>query len=333
MLRMQPFTAHYPTTLDDVTALLDAHGASAMICAGGTDVVPNLKHELFAPEHVIHLAHVHGLHGITEHSDKITIGSTTTIDAIASNNLLQTHAPGLCDAASHVAGPQLRRMGTLGGNLCLDTRCLYYNQTYFWREALGFCLKKDGTTCHVTQTGKRCVAASSNDTATMLICLDAKVDLVAKSGLRTLSLIDFYKADGMKNNVLSPGELLLRVHVPKADSTIKRLEGFAKLRHRSSIDYPMLSVGVRFDVDDDLQIKNARATLNALAAKPKVIQTDWLTGIRLDEATINQLADYTYARCTPLTNICDDPDWRKEMVRVYMKRACQNALARLEARA
>ena len=218
-------------------------------------------------------------------------------------------------------------MGTLGGNLCLDTRCLYYNQTHFWREALGFCLKKEGTTCHVTQTGKKCVAAASNDTATVLLCLDASVDILNQDGMRQVMLKDFYLGDGIKNNILKPNDLLVAIHVPKrTTSPVKRLEGFAKLRHRQSIDFPMLSIGVRFDIDTDEKISNAKVTINALFARPKTIQTDWLIGQSLTPDTIKQLGQYAKDRCTPLTNICDDPSWRKEMIAVYIQKACEKAL-------
>jgi 4-hydroxybenzoyl-CoA reductase subunit beta len=327
MLRMQPFTTEFPTSPGEAVSLLSRHGADAKLCAGGTDLLPNLKHELLAPKVVVSLARIPSLNHIHEHDDELVIGAMTSLDTIANDALVKTYAPSLADAAHHVAGPQLRRMGTLGGNLCLDTRCLYYNQTYFWREALGFCLKKDGTTCHVTQTGKRCVAAASNDTATVLLCLDASVDIQSPAGLRQVLLKDFYRADGEKNTILEPNELLVAVRVPKPKLQVhRRLEGFAKLRHRESIDFPMLSVGVRFDVNDALQIDYASVTLNALAARPKSIQTDWLHGKTFDNTIINELAQYAQARTTPLTNICDEPTWRKAMVSVYVRKACEKAM-------
>ncbi len=324
---MQPFHSEYPKTIEEATALLSQHGASAKICAGGTDLLPNLKHELLTPQFVISLSRVASLRGILVSENTISIGAMTTLEQIVKDKDIQRFAPSLCDAASHVAGPQLKSMGTLGGNLCLDTRCLYYNQTYFWREALGFCLKKDGTTCHVTQTGKKCVAAASNDTATILLCLDASVDILNQDGIRQIKLKDFYLGDGIKNNILKPNDLLVTVHVPKrTTSPLKRLEGFAKLRHRESIDFPMLSIGVRFDIDAQEKIAFSLVTINALFARPKTIQTDWLIGQPLTSSTIAQLGQYAKDRCTPLTNICDDPTWRKEMIAVHIKKACEKAL-------
>jgi 4-hydroxybenzoyl-CoA reductase subunit beta len=328
MLRMDPFEVEHPTTTDDVVTLLSRHGERAKLCAGGTDVVPNLKHGLHEPEVLIHLGRVQGLTGIEERDDELVIGAMTTIHDVATSAVVKRVAPSFADAAAHVAGPQLRRMGTLGGNLCLDTRCLYYNQTYFWREAMGFCLKKDGELCHVVTSGKKCVAAASNDTATALLCLDATVEVQGASGTRDVKLTDFYVAEGRHNTILEPGELLVRVRVPKRGTATKRLDGFAKLRHRESIDYPLLSVGVCFDTEDDGTVRRAAVVANAIAARPKVVNTKSLVGKKLDDALVDELVALAHKKVTPLTNISDDPAWRKDMVPVYVRRACEAARAR-----
>lgn len=328
MLRMSPFFVEHPASVEEALALLAKHGDKAKLCAGGTDLVPNLKHGLYEPEVVVHLSRVSELGGIEETYDALVLGAMTSIHEIATSDLVRQHAPGLADAASQVAGPRLRRMGTLGGNLCLDTRCLYYNQTYFWREALGFCLKKDGTQCHVVASGKNCVAAASNDTATMLLCLDAVVEIQSRKGRRKVKLPDFYVADGMKNTVLEPDELLVRVRVPKRGQSARRLEGFAKLRHRHAIDSPLLSIGVRFDVGDDDEVLDARLCVNAIAARPKLVPIAFAQGRRLDDALIDEIAKTAHKKVKPLTNIADDPTWRKEMVPVFVRRAIRAALER-----
>lgn len=194
MLRMDPFVTEMPTTVDEAVQSLVAHQAAGRvtkIVAGGTDAVPNMKHGLHEPDVVVHIGRVTGLRGVKDGGSHLEIGALTSLHDVSLDALVREHAPGLARAASLVAGPQLRRMGTLGGNLALDTRCLFYNQTHFWREALGFCLKKDGTVCHVIAGGKKCVAAASNDTATMLLCLDAEVVLQTPGGRRTLPLEEF----------------------------------------------------------------------------------------------------------------------------------------------
>ena len=300
-------------------------GPKAKICAGGTDVIPNMKHGLHEPDVLVHIGRIAGLSDVAHTGDFLEIGAGVTLHELANHPLVHEHAPGLAVAADAVAGPQLRRMGTLGGNLCLDTRCLYYNQTYFWREALGFCLKKDGSVCHVVQGGKKCVAATSNDTATMLLCLNAEVKVENQQGARWMPLPQLYKADGADNLTLLPTEMLTRVRIPKPDDAIKRKEGFAKLRHRKSIDYPMLSVGIRFDLGAEDEIIDAALVVNALAAKPREIKLAPFAGRRLDLKTAQEIAELAQKRCRPLTNICDDPDWRKEMVSVFVKKAIGNA--------
>ena len=325
MLRLDPFTVAQPATVDEAVALLAAHGDKAKVLAGGTDLLPNMKHGLHEPQVVVSIGRVRELHGVLETDDALVVGAMTTLDAIAGDARVQRWAPGLAEAASLVAGPQLRRMGTLGGNLCLDTRCLFYNQTHFWREALGYCLKKDGTVCHVVAGGKKCVAAASNDTATMLLCLDAVVELRSAAGARRVPLVDFYVPDGVKNTVLAPGELLVRVVVPKQHG---RREGYAKLRHRKAIDYPLLSVGVRFDLVDD-RVVDARVTVSALGARPNRVEVlSKAKGRALDDALIDELARLAQSRCTPLKNIADDPAWRKEMVAVLVRDAAVQARAR-----
>ena len=168
------------------------------------------------------------------------------LDEIAESLLVQRLAPALAEAAGAVGGPHHRAMGTLGGNVCLDTRCRYYNQTYFWRKALGYCLKKDGTVCHVVKGGAKCVAAASNDSAPALIALDAEIRMLGRSGERRVPARDFYTADGIKNTVLEPGEIVVRVAVPVVPG---RRSAFEKLRKRGAIDFPLLSVAARVDAD------------------------------------------------------------------------------------
>ncbi len=331
MLRMDPFLTETPTSVDEAVALLAAHqaaGRSTKVIAGGTDVVPNLKHGLFDPEVIVHIGRVPGLKGVVDDGGHLLIGALTTLHDLSVHPLVQQHASGLARAASLVAGPQLRRMGTLGGNLALDTRCLFYNQTYFWREALGFCLKKDGSLCHVVAGGKKCVAAASNDTATMLLCLDAEVVLQAPTGRRTMKLEDFYVANGIKNTVLEAVDLLVQVRVPKAAS--RRFEGYAKLRHRNAIDYPLLSVGLRVDVDGGV-VSAMRCVVSALQARPHKLPCDAWIGRAFEhrqerQDVVDGLKQLAFAKCVPVKNLADDVVWRREMVRVLVQRAFDEAI-------
>jgi 4-hydroxybenzoyl-CoA reductase subunit beta len=280
-----------------------------------------MKHGLFEPDLVVHIGRLAELSGVRESDDHIEIGALTTLQALIGHPLVRAHCPGLVKAASQVAGPQLRRMGTLGGNLALDTRCLYYNQSYFWREAVGFCLKKDGTVCHVVAGGQKCVAAASNDTATLLLCLDTTVTLRSTRGERSVALADFFVPDGVRNTILAADEILTRVRVRKAHG---QRQGFAKLRHRNSIDFPLLSVGVAVELSDG-RATSVRGVVSALQARPLRLQLGALVGRAPDAAWVAEAAATAQQRAHPMTNIADDPAWRKAMVPVMVKRAFADA--------
>ena len=236
----------------------------------------------------------------------------------------------LARAAGLVAGPQLRNMGTLGGNVCLDTRCTYYNQTYFWRAALGFCLKKDGQVCHVVPAGKRCVAAHSSDVAPVLISLEAEVEIATpgRSGLpstrRRMSVEDFFVPDGIHNNVLRRDEIVTRVRVPARSRGLSA--GYQKLRPRAAIDFPMLSVAFAARVSGGA-CRSARLVVSAIAAKPRVVSGVGaaVEGRPLDDAVAEALGELAHRQCHPLINVPYDSDYRHEMVPVLVRRAVREA--------
>lgn len=320
MLPLPLFQHHAPRTIDEAVALLGDFGDSAQIIAGGTDLLPNMKHGLFEPEHVISLGAVGELSGVTQSDGYVTIGSMTRLHAIAEHEVVRRVAPALAEAAGSVGGPHHRRMGTLGGNICLDTRCVYYNQTYFWREALGFCLKKDGTECHVVTSGKNCVAAASNDTAPALMVLGAQIVLRSPTGQRTVEANDFYTTDGIYNTVKQRDELVTFVRLPVVGA---RRSSFEKLRRRGAIDFPLLNCAARADVREDGTVEALDLVVSTLAARPKRIKAAarLAAGTALDDACVEQLAEAAFKQCKPLTNLVDDPAWRREMVRVVARKA------------
>ena len=325
MLRLPSFTVANPTSVAEAVALLGEHGERAMVVAGGTDLVPNLKHELFEPEVLVALAGVSELRGIREAEDgSLAIGAMTPLDEVAASKLVARRAPALAQAAGLVAGPQLRRMGTLGGNVLLDTRCRWYNQTYFWREALGFCLKKDGTLCHVVEGGKKCVAAASNDTAPALMTLGAELVIEGTAGRRVASIDAFWLADGIWNKKLAPDELLVEIRVP--EQVPEHRGAYGKLRDRGSIDFPLLGVAVRLDLDDDGLVADADVVMVALQARPVRVKkaVDELAGTRPGTEAftdaVARLAERAYRQCHPMPNVPGDHDYRREMVPVYVRR-------------
>ena len=325
MLRLPRFQLRRPSTLDEALAWLAEAGAGGRLIAGGTDLVPNMKHELVTPDTVIALSAVRELAGIRRQPDgDIVIGAMTTIAEIAASEELRAHAPSLAQAASLVAGPQHRRMGTIGGNILLDTRCQWYNQTYFWRSAIGFCLKKDGTACHVVAGGSRCVAAASNDTAPSLMTLGASLEIASPHGRRQEPIDQFWTHDGIHNHRLDDGEILVSVRIPQTPAGHRGAYG--KLRDRGAIDYPLLGVAVRLDVDDEGIVQRSDVVLTALAAAPRRIASAGalLKGTRPGtssfETQVDGVADAAFRQCHPLENIPGDAGWRREMVRVYVRR-------------
>ncbi len=332
MLRLPQFELATPASVREACAILGAN-PDALIVAGGTDLVPNMKHELYTPPLVVSLANVSEMRGIARASNGwITIGAMTSLHDVAASELLNDAAPALAQAASLVAGPQLRTMGTLGGNVMLDTRCQWYNQTYFWRSALGFCLKKDGTKCHVVEGGSKCVAAASNDSAPALMTLRANLVIESARGRRTLPIDDFWVADGIYNKKLEPGEILVAVELPPTGPNHRGAYG--KLRERGSIDFPLLGVAVRLDLDARGAVETSDVVVTALQARPLRIQRiqdalrGSIAGTSAFEESAQSVAQIAHKQCHPMPNVPGDAAWRREMVLVYVKRTLLAAARR-----
>lgn len=337
MLRLPAFAHAAPERLDEALALLAQPGRRARVLAGGTDLLPNLKHGIEEADLLVSLRRLDELRGIAELPDgTLRLGATATLEEVARHPLVRARFRGLHQAAGLVAGPHHRRMGTLGGNVCLNTRCVYINQTHFWREALGFCLKKDGSACHVVKGGKRCVAAASNDTAPPLLALGARLLLAsAARGRRELPLAEFFVRDGVHNKVLQPDELLLAVLVPPPAPGLR--SAYVKLRPRDSIDFPRLGVAVAYRLGGqeglaalagEAVVSDLRVVVTALAAVPQLLRDVGAIaeGKLPSDALWDEVAAAAYAQCHPLTNVDGDPVYRREMVPVLVKRGLVGAL-------
>jgi len=323
MLRLPPFRYHRPETVAEAVDLLGEHAGDVMPVAGGTDLMPNMKHRLFEPGHLVALRGIADMKGVREEDGVLRIGAGETLTSVATNADVVRLFPALADAAGHVAGPQLRNMGTIGGNLCLDTRCTYYNQTEFWRSALGYCLKKDGTVCHVTKVGKKCVAAHSADTPPVLMVLDAIAVLHGPDGMRELPVRDFFVTDGILNTKRTPGELVTEIRIPL--EAAGRRSAYTKLRQRKAIDFPLLTVAVSAGFEEDGTVRSLSGIVTALGARPKELSgwNDLAAGNSLDAEMMEELAARAHKQCHPLENIIVDPEWRRAMVPVYVRRALE----------
>jgi 4-hydroxybenzoyl-CoA reductase subunit beta len=325
-MTMPAFRVALPKTVDEAVHLLADHGSDAMIIAGGTDVIPNLQMRLFSPRLLVDIKPLGALSGIEfSPRDGLRIGARTTLTQIFESPLVRDKFPVLSSAAGTIAGPLQRNMGTLGGNLCLETRCRWYNQSYLWRKALGGCLKKDGDICHVAPGGKFCWAAWSGDSAPALLALDAEVEIVGSKGKRRIPLRDFYRNDGMDRIALERNELLTAVHVPAAMAGRRGV--YHKLRLRDSIDYPLAGVAVTMDVDANGICRDARVALTAVNPAPLLVRqaSDWLVGQKMSPELIGRVAHAAIQTGKPLTTSASTPVYRREMVRLFTRRVLEEA--------
>ena len=330
MMTLPPLEILRPKSVDEAVSMLrDRPGARLL--AGGTDVVPNLKYGMYDARELVAIRGLSSeLRFIREEEGELRLGAMCTLDQVARDPLVCKLFPALAEAAQAIAGPQLRRMGTLGGNICLDTRCVYINQSHFWRKSLGYCLKKDGTVCHVVKGGQRCVASASNDTAPVLMALGASVKLVSPRGARIVAIDDLYVADGIKNTKMEHDELLVEARIPLAAASLK--QAYGKLRMRAAIDFPALNYCVALGLDESRALQSIKLCVAALAARPAVVRhVDELKGRKLDNksdilALGEELGKRAQKQCKPLTNIGLDPEWRREILPVLIRRAVEKAL-------
>jgi 4-hydroxybenzoyl-CoA reductase subunit beta len=330
MLRLPEFELAVPESIDDAVRLLAQPGAR--VVAGGTDILPNLKHRLDHPPLLVSLARLTALRTIVrdDAAGVLRIGAGVTLTELAEHEDVRTHFPSLAHAAGHVASPLIRNMGTLGGNVNLDTRCRYVNQTEFWRSAIGGCLKSEGDVCHVVPGGRNCVAAMSSDCVPVLIGQDAIIVLQGPDGRRELPLGAYYSADGIRHTVRGDAELTVELRVPLPRTP--RRSSYSKWSVRKSIDFPLVSVALRFDLDAegaDAKVEAMRVVVGVLGARPReVTRLEDLHGLTLrDPAFAKGVADRVYQQCKPLENVPYEAPYRREMLRVHTRRAIEALVA------
>ncbi len=315
-----------PRTIDEAVRALADHGGDAMVIAGGTDVIPNLQMRLFEPRVLVDLKPLHALSGVSfSEREGLRIGALTTLTNLLDAPVVREKFPVLARAVATIAGPLQRNMGTLGGNLCLETRCRWYNQSHFWRQALGGCLKKDGPICHVAPGGKFCWAVWSGDSAPALLTLEAEIEIAGAGGARRMALRDFYKNDGMDRIALRPGEIVTAVHVPARMAG--RRGAYHKLRVRDSIDYPLAGVAVAMDVDASGICRDARVALTGVNPAPVLLPgiAELLAGKKWSEELAAEAARVAIRTGKPLTTSASTPVYRREMVKLFTRRALEEA--------
>ncbi len=327
MLRLPGFTYLQPRSIGDALQMKEDAGPEGMYVAGGTDLYPNMKRRHQEPKTVISLAAIDALHTVTAESGApAVLGSSLTLTEIEKHPTIRSNYPVVARAAELIATPLLRNMGTLGGNLCLDTRCNYYNQSYEWRKCIDFCMKKDGEICWVAPSSPRCWAVSSTDLAPVMVALGAELTLVAPSGERQVSAARFYHDDGIDYLTKQPDEILTNVRLPATNAWDAT---YWKLRRRGSFDFPVLGVAAWIAWDGST-VRDARIVLGGVASHPRSMDEarEVIVGTDLNDDSIATAAHAAFKPAKPMDNTDFGLAWRKQMTRQYVKGAREELRAR-----
>jgi 4-hydroxybenzoyl-CoA reductase subunit beta len=321
MLRLPEFNYVKPKSLQEAARLMADLGNEAMIVAGGTDLYPKMKRGQFTPKHVVSLNSLAEIKGIrVDDKNGMWIGAGETLTAVAHHPQVKQLFPGLAQAAGLVSSPQLRNVGTIGGNIFVDTRCNYYDQTFFWRNAAGFCMKKDGQICLVAPKSKVCLAAFSSDTAPVFCSLDASAHLVGPEGSRTVSFAQLYGTDGINYLAKRNDELLQGITIPR--SVFGRRSIYLKLCRRGSFDFPVLGVAATLELAADGKCTAASTVLTAVSSVPVYADMNSiLKGQTITPELIETAAESAARVSHPVDNTDMDYWYRKRMAKVYVKRA------------
>lgn len=321
MLRLPRFKYLRPKSAREAAAMAADLGPRAMFVAGGTDLFPKLKRRQFDIDTLIALDFLS--REIRVASGECHVGAGVTLAAAARDERLLDGFAGYAEAAGLVSSPPLRNAGTAGGNLCVDTRCNYYDMTYEWRKAAGFCMKKDGDICLVAPSSPRCWAVSSSDTAPMAIALHGMVTLCGRDGEREVAVEQLYRDDGMEYLAKQPHEVVTGFRLRAAPGT---RSAYVKLRRRGSIDFPIAGAAVALQLEGDT-VSACRIVLSAVASHPleAAAAEGFLKGKRADPETIRETAEIAAKPAKPLDNADLSHFWRKRMVRVVVEQALQRA--------
>ncbi len=310
MMRLPHFRYVAPRTIGEAVDLLAA--GDAMIVAGGTDLLPNMKRRQQTPSTLVALRNIAGMRRVAN-GDRLTIGAGVTLTELVKDPRIRARYGALHQAAAQIATPQLRNMGTIGGNICLDTRCNYYDQNYEWRKAIDFCMKKDGKICWVATSSPRCLAVSSTDTAPALLALGASVTLAGAGGTRRIPIAELYRNDGIHYLTKRSDELLTEVDLPRGDGWTST---YWKLRRRGAFDFPVLGVAVAARLEGGV-VAEARIVLGAVASQPLEVPgaAGLLVGSALTDDRIGQAAETAAKPARPMDNTDYTLHWRKRVTR------------------
>jgi len=316
MMRLPKFRYFSPTSVREAVRIRAGEGPDAAYVAGGTDLYPNMKRRQQTPKVVVGLSRIPALSRLSVGREGFAIGAAMPLSAIERHRRVRREHPALVHAISEISTPPLRNMGTLGGNVLLDTRCNYYDQNFEWRQAIDFCMKKDGTVCWVAPGSPKCLAVQSADSVPVLIALAARAVLVSPGREREVAVEDLYRNDGIHYLTKRPEELLTAIRIPRADGW---RASYRKLRRRGAFDFPVLSVGaaLRFEGGSTAE---ARLVLGGVSSAPLRLSVaeSILVGRPLDREAVEDAAQAAAGPSRPMDNTDFSFLWRKQMTRRFV---------------
>ena len=318
MLRLPKFRYVRPKSVAEAVRMIADFGPEAMFVAGGTDLYPNMKRRQQTPKIVIGLENLDRLRAVKGNPKKgMILGAGLTLTQVCENRAVQRGYPVVATAAELISTPLLRNMGTLGGNLLLDTRCNYYDQNYEWRKAIHFCMKKDGEICWVAPSSPRCWAVQSSDSAPVMVAIGAQLKFVSREGERLVSAAELYNDDGIRHLNKKPDELLTEIHLPPTNGWRAT---YWKLRRRDSFDFPVLGVAACLRMAGDGTVEHASIVLGGVGSAPlRAANCERaIVGKRLSEETIAEAGAAAYPAAKPLDNTDFAMTWRKDMTKYYV---------------
>jgi 4-hydroxybenzoyl-CoA reductase subunit beta len=323
MMRLPQFTYRVPKKISDAVKMIADAGSEGMFVAGGTDLYPNMKRRQQMPKTVISVMRLNELNQISSDGQSgIRIGAAVSLTDICEHPVINRDYRVVAQAARLISTPILRNMGTIGGNLLLDTRCNYYDQNYEWRKGINFCMKKDGDTCWVAPGSPKCWAVQSSDLVPVMVAIGARLRFVSTLGERMVDAAALYNNDGINYLHKRPDELLVDIHLPPADGW---RAVYKKLRRRGSFDFPVLGVAAALNMAEDGTVTDARLVLGGVAPAPIEVKeaAEILVGQPLDEERIVAVAEAGYLKARPLDNTDFLMNWRKQMARPFVARALE----------
>jgi 4-hydroxybenzoyl-CoA reductase subunit beta len=326
-MKLPEFELVQPRSLQEACSILGEHDRKAVILAGGTAMMVGLRYRLSKPDVVVDLKGLTALDYVGQNeSGGFAIGSMVTLETLEKSPLLSNKHASLARVAQLVAIPSIRHKATIGGNLCLDTRCIYYNQSEFWRSGIGACFKRGGDICHAVEKGRRCQAVYQGDLGPVLIALGAEVKIVSVSGEKIVPLAQFFTGRGEKPNILEPDEILAEVRIPS--SGYGATGAYEKLRVREGMDFPMAGVAVMVKRIRSGTIEQAKMVLGAVGSSPIEVPkaAGLLEGQKPTDDLLQRVSREVVDRAQPVGNLIMDSGYRKKMVGVLAKRALRKAL-------